>query len=190
MIPDSNLPVLPLPRTWRLEPAAVADMIHLADPDEIGIGMMVGFLGRGIIARVYRVPNRADQAYPHRGRQRAWAFEWAEAERIEAEAFRAGLAFVGIVHTHRHAQSKPSTLDWRRPRARDVAAIYHCRSGLLTFYTRPTVRRKGEILGRVRLAYDAPTAAYMAQFDPAGDVDPDSVPATCRVDTGPAEPRS
>lgn len=162
------------PARWTLSPQARRDLIALADPDEIGIGFMLGFRAHHFIARVVRTPNHADQKYPHKGRQRSWAFHWEAAQAAEAEAFKQGLAFVGIVHTHRHGKTKPSTLDWRRPRARDVGAIYHCNSGLVTFFLRGTTQRKGGIIGHVTVPYDAATRAAMARYLPPADLIPGS----------------
>lgn len=88
---------------------------------------------------------------------RAWAWDRAHASALQARPEDHGIAgaFVGMVHTHAHARPWPSTLDWRRPRAQDVFAIFHLGSGRVTFFRRGTTARQAALCGSVVIRYDA-----------------------------------
>jgi len=146
---------------------AASELEKLADPAEIAVAALIGAI-KGtscLITGAIRLPNEADTIYPAKGRQRAWSVDWHAIEHLEVEAERVApnTTVLGILHTHRHGKSLPSALDWRRPRARDLAAIYHPGSGILTLYIRGTTKRKGRVVAR--LAATKPVTGYAAAVD-------------------------
>lgn len=164
--PPTGHPVDAVTRV-RLTPNVAVDLQALADPGEIAVAAILGIIkdGGALVTGLVRFPNHADAVYPAKGRQRAWTVDWPMIERLEGEAGRQTpqLQVLGILHTHRHGKSLPSALDWRRPRAKDLAGIYHPGSGVLTLYIRGTTRRKGRIVAR--LAATPSVAGYAAAID-------------------------
>lgn len=145
------------PLAWRLTNSAALEMLDSVMPGEIGIGAMFGSFDSRIVWRIVPLRNIADSVYPARGNARAWAWDRAHASALQARPEDHGIAgaFVGMVHTHAHARPWPSTLDWRRPRAQDVFAIFHLGSGRVTFFRRGTTARQAALCGSVVIRYDA-----------------------------------
>lgn len=144
----------------RMTRGALAALADVVDVEEIGVAF---FIGRAdpdgwSIRSVERVPNLADERYPHkargdlRPRQSAWAYDPEVRATLDARAAEAGDRIVALAHTHRHGRTAPSTLDWRRTRAAELGAIIHGHSGLVTLYRRGTIKAPGAIVYRGRAA--------------------------------------
>lgn len=113
----------------RMTRGALAALADVVDVEEIGVAF---FIGRAdpdgwSIRSVERVPNLADERYPHkargdlRPRQSAWAYDPEVRATLEA-------------------------------RAAELGAIIHGHSGLVTLYRRGTIKAPGAIVYRGRAA--------------------------------------